>query len=274
MRIMTFDAVRAAASIVATPAMIASVDVTNLNNASRSRIARAVGTTQSIVYTWTLSRQISGVAMGGHNLSPSATWRIRLYADAAQTQLLYDSGATLANPPKPFESLLWGEDPLGATIFEGWEHRWASLWFSQVLAQSMIVDFADPANEDGYIELTWLLADLYQEFEPEYGIEPKWNDTSRQRRTVGGSLVAEPGAQFRSLSMEMKLMRETERQRLSELSRKQRLLGDIFISVYPEEVWPAALRRDNEMLAKITEMPGMPHTSSNRHSSRLVVQES
>lgn len=274
MRIMTFDAVRAVASIVATPPMISTLDVSNLNTASRSRVARSTTTTQSITYTWGLSKQISGVAMGGHNLSASATWRVRLYSDAAQTLLLYDSGATLANPPKPFESLLWGEDPLGATIFEGWDQRWSTMWFSQVLAQSMVVDFSDPANEKGFIEVAWLLADLYQDFEPEYGLESKWNDTTQQKRTEGGSLVAEPGAQFRSLSMEMKLMRETERQRLSELSRKQRLLGDIFISVYPEEVWPASLRRDNEMLAKITEAPGLSHTSSSRHSSRLSVQES
>jgi len=69
--------------------------LSNLQTADIAQVARSTNAANSstiINFNLGSIQPIGGVAFGPANLSPGATWRLRLYSNAAMTVLTYDSG--------------------------------------------------------------------------------------------------------------------------------------------------------------------------------------
>lgn len=97
----------------------------------------------------TFNLELSGVEVGvvaliGHNLTTTATWRVRLYSDLGTT-LVYDSGTINA----------WDVSAEDALIYPTTTYHFAD---DNYTVQYITVDVTDSGNGDGYLEFGRMFA--------------------------------------------------------------------------------------------------------------------
>ena len=240
------------ATLSASPAFSSSTPVSNLQDQSREKVGRTTGlSTQTIDVTLASPRMISAAVIYRGNFTSEATWRVKVYDDAALTTLLYDSGDSYLAAPMPLGDLDWGVDPLGASLFDGWGYTFAALWFTPVLGGFVRITLSDASNPDGYMEASRLFIGKY--FQPtgmpSPGLSLEWRDTSEQSRTDGGTLRTEAGTKYRALTLSGALMPETDRAALGTMLREAGLSGDVYISVFAGD--GDARERDYQLQAKL-----------------------
>jgi hypothetical protein len=234
--------------------MSGSLPVTNLQDASRAKVARSTSTAdQDIKGTWSESRLLSALALTQHNMTSASTWRLRLFANANWTSLVYDSAAIGAVPAKALGDLEWGVDPLGASVFTGWGRAFSALWFAPVAAKSFILTLSDVDNPAGYVEAARLFIGRHiePEFNCDYGLALGWRDTTAQIRTDGGTLRSDAGVQYRALEFDLSWLTGSERARWMDIGRQVGRRRDVFVSCYPGAA--GAKERDYAMAAKLTQ---------------------
>jgi hypothetical protein len=274
MRILAINA-GDTATLVATPAMVATLPVSNLQTQYREQVARSVNCdSQLIEASWTAPTILSCVCLYRTNFSSTATWQVDIYTDATMSTLLYTSGSLYASRPKALGELLWGFDPLGATLYTGFGSTISTLWFTPVIATYMRIVVQDPANKDGYLQAARLFTGQYFEpsaVAPEAGATLAWNETTVNNRTEGGTLRSEPGTSYRVLSLKLGLMIAADRVRISDMLRITGMKGDGFISVFPNT--GDALERDHQMQFKFTKLNPISITNYFRYESQLDLEE-
>ena len=274
MRILAVNSADSAA-IVATPVMVASLPVTNLQNQYRERVARATRCdAQLIELTWGQPTAFSMACLYRNNLSNTAQWRVQIYTDTSMSTLLYDSGLVLAANPKPLGDLVWGLDPLGATLYTDWPYNVSTLWYSLVIGQYMRVTINDPASADGYIQASRLFVGSY--FEPQFvGPEPgatmSLKESTITVRTEGGTRRAEPGSSYRVASVRLGLMEATDRARLFDILQRVGLRKDTFMSIFPAQ--GNALERDHQMQCNLQTLDPATITNFFRYEQTLNFEE-
>lgn len=243
------------ATLSASPAAVSTLPVTNLQLSPRGKISRFTGlATQDIDGTLPSSRLVSGFVLYRHNLTTSATCRLRLYSDVAMTTLIYDTGAFVALPGKALGELDWGIDPLGASVFTGWGEAFTQLWFTPIKIRAFKITLTDAGNPDGYIDVGRLFLGPFLEplINIEFGtLQLGWSEGSTQTRTGGGSLRTDssPAGPYRCLTMSLNGLNEGERSRFVDFQRTTGLRKDFFVSVFPEQ--GGALERDHAMVGKL-----------------------
>lgn len=263
-----------AATLTASPAMVASLPVTNLQDISRARVARTTSTVaQTIKGTWNAVKVISALALMRHNLTSASTWGLQLYSDAAWATLAFDSGTVNAVPAKSLGDLEWGVDPLGASLFTGWALAFSSMWFGAIRAQSFVLTIADASNPAGYLEATRLFIGRY--LQPTYnfswGIKLIWKEDTTQERTEGGTLRSDGFDPYRRMAFKLDQLTASDRPKFLEWARKDGLRNDVFISAYPGD--GTSLERDHSMAAKLVASAEISRGSVNAFDSEYVVEE-
>jgi hypothetical protein len=227
-----------AATLSASPALVSTLPVTNLQDSRRAKMARTTSTAQQVITGDLAATGVcSAAALWRHNLSPAGTWRIELFTAAAQGGTkIYDSGAVLAYTAKCLGDLFWGSDPLGASVFTGWAFRYSVLWFPPVSALSFRLTLTDAANPDGYMQAARLVLGYYlmPAVNVEFGPEISWVDNSKQVRMDGGSLHTEAVEPYRELNVELAWLADVERAQWLEIARVTGKRGDVLVSLYPE----------------------------------------
>lgn len=149
-----------------------TLPLVNLQSRIFSDVAQTAVLTPSITATFTDFKSIGTVALAAHNLSETATIRIRFYSDAAKTTLLLDSGF-VAVWPRVFDSL---QLPWEANNFWLGTPSYADTKiFTQLFTyhadrnyfiKCVQIDITDSSNPDSYIEAGRLF--LAATFEPQY----------------------------------------------------------------------------------------------------------
>lgn len=119
--------------------------LTNLQNYLLPVKARTDAETTTQITLTIPARTISAIALAAHNLTTTATWRIRLYSDAGGTVLVYDSGVINA----------WDVDVDTAAVLPPLSFHFADDAYS---VQVIVIDIEDDANGDGYLEFGRLIA--------------------------------------------------------------------------------------------------------------------
>lgn len=262
------------ATLTASPSLVTTLPVTNLQSPSRALVARSTSTSaQDIKGTWSASRIISAAALVRHNLTSSATWQLRLYSDAAWTTLIYDSGAVVACKPKALGDLEWGVDPLGASLFTDWDHAFSSMWFAPVAARSFVITLTDTTNADGYVQASRLFIGRYLEpqINFDYGFRLQWLENTRQERTDGGTLRSDAQDPYRRMSFRLAALSTSDRPKFMEWARRDGLRNDVFISAFPEN--GSALERDHAMAGKLVASPEVAGDFVNNFTGEYVVEE-
>lgn len=263
------------ATLSVSPAVVSTLREQNLQSVERARIMRTTSTAaQTILGTWSGAKVISAVALTRHNLTSSATWRLKLYSDSAWTSLVYDSGEVIAVMPKALGDLEWGVDELGASLFSDWDHAFSVMWIDPVTAGSFRLILTDASNPDGYFQASRLFIGRY--LEPSlpftYGtIECAWVDDSTQERTDGGTLRTDESEPYRRMSWSLDWLSVVDRPRFMEWARRDGKRSDVFVSAYPEQA--NALERDHSMAAKLIEAPRISQNYPDNFAADFVVEE-
>lgn len=240
------------ATLGASPAMVTTLPITNLQSESREELARTTSlASQSITCTWAGAQLISGVVLYRGNFTSAATWRIKVYDTSAMGVLLYDSGSQFLAPPKPLGDIAWGFDPLGVSLFTGWGYTFSTLWFPVVTGAYMTIQIDDAANPAGFMQASRLFVayELDTKELPQKGAGFKWDDTSKQTRTDGGTLRTEAGVSYRSITFSGRVTKESTRSALAEMQRLNGLRKDMYLSLTPEMF--NAFARDHQAQVKL-----------------------
>lgn len=262
------------ATLTASPSLVATLPVENLQDVARARVARSTSTAaQDFKGTWSTSRLLSAAALVRHNLTSAGTWRLRLYSDAAWTTLVYDSGAVVACPPKALGDLEWGIDPLGASLFTNWALAFSSMWFAPVAAKSFTLTLTDAANPAGYLEASRLFVGRYLQptYNMAWGFKLSWVEASSQERTEGGTLRSDGQEPYRRMSFKLADLTASDRPKFQEWSRRNGLRTDAFVSAFPENA--NAQERDYAMSAKLIASPDMEGDYLNNFTAEYVLEE-
>tara|TARA_R110000803_G_scaffold208889_1_gene277941 strand:+ start:28 stop:861 length:834 start_codon:yes stop_codon:yes gene_type:complete len=241
------------ATLSASPALVSTLPVTNLQDPTRARIARTTSLAQQQILGNLTSLQIvNSLVLWRHNLSATATWKLELFSGANQSgTTVYDS-TSLAVQLKSLGDLEWGVDALGATVFSDWSLAYSVLWFDAVGAASFRLTLTDPNNTSAYMEASRLMLGRY--FSPavnaDYGLGLSWVDESTQIRTAGGTLRTDAGVVYRQIAFDLSALSESERPKFIEIMRLSGKRKDLFVSVFPEA--GGEKERDYAFVAKIT----------------------
>lgn len=271
---MIFNNVGDVAAIAASPAMVTTLPVSNLQTESREDVARTTSTaTQSVTLTWSTAQLFTGCVLYRGNFTTAATWRVQIYDTSAMGSLLYDSGVQNLNPAKTLGDLDWGSDPLGVSLFTGWGFTYSRLYFTQVTAAYAVITLTDVANPDGYMQASRLFMGTYIEptYMPVQGAFLQWQETTKLARTDGGTLRSEPGANYRKLTVQGKFLPEKDRIALSNLMRTNGMRNDIFIDPFPTQY--NALARDWAMQGKLVALDPMAIPTYGAHDVQLQFEE-
>jgi len=272
MRLITINEADSAA-ITAVPAAVATMPATFLQEPSRKRMRCMTISNQVLQLVWPSTRIFSAMALLRHNLSGAATWRVQIWADAAATTLVWDSGAGPACPGKALGDLFWGIDPLGSSVFTGWAYAFSVLWFTPVAGQAMTITLDDPTNSDGFLAASRLFAGNYLETAdgPSMGMKLKWSEGSKQRRSDGGTLRTDATESWRVLSFSLDWLSKSDRPKFLEVGRRVGKRKDIFVSVYPGE--GGALERDYTMQGKFVSDLDITLASPIRYALPIQIEE-
>lgn len=188
---------------------MASAPLTNLQAPELAYKARSVNCTQDatqFLVDLTTPQSILSVALPGrHNLTLNATMSVKLYSDAALTQLVAQASTTVAT------TYNWGALPYGSSSwFDGKITSEAARFFPQPafvifstaqIARYVLVQINDTANPANYVELSRLcICPGYQpSLNVKYGAQAVINDPSVLTKTLGGRRAVDLRPKFRSI---------------------------------------------------------------------------
>lgn len=236
----------------------ATLPVTNLQLEGRARVARTTNATgtKTINGNFAGTTLCSALVLYGHNLSGTATWRLRLYAGTNQTgTVTYDSTTLTPQTVVGWGAFQWGVESWGSYIFRDWEQPFYSLFFADTYALSFKLELTDSLNPAGYLQAGRLIMGRYLSpyYNASYGLSLSWDTTSQQRRTLGGSVRTDRRATFRRLSFDLEALAAGERALWLDLARSMSLHKEMFVSVYPGV--GGELERDHSILCKFGQVP-------------------
>ena len=263
------------ATLSASPALVTTLPVTNLQNVSRCGVARTSSTAdQEILGTWSADRCLSHCTLYRHNLTSDGTVQLELFSGASQTgSLLYDSGAVDAHPIKALGDMDLVYDPLATSVFTGWEWAFTSIWFDALWCRSFRLTLSDGSNAAGYLQASRLV--LGRHFEPlnnfSYGVEMAWDEGTQSSRTEGGSLRSENTESFRRIKFSLNRLNDGERARVTELTRVLGRRKDFFVSCYPTV--GGAKERDYSAVCKFSSIPPLVHPVYGVYAAQFQVEE-
>ena len=266
------------ATLSCSPAEVAALPVTNLQDQTRGKVWRSNGviSAQHIYGDLAGYQNCSALALVRHNLTATGTYRLRLYDQTGQAgTLLYDSGTvTLGGTILGWGAFDWGTDPWGAGSLQDWPVPYFVVWFDTVNALSFDLQLDDTANPDGYLEASRLVLGHY--FEPEVnagaGLEMAWMEQSKQSRTEGGTLRTDERDPYRRFALHLPRLTAAERTTLLDRLRRAGLRNDIFLSCAPQ--MDSDLERDYTGLVKLTSTPGMVADLPGNFKTELIFEES
>lgn len=254
----------------------ATLPVANLQVEGRARVARTTNATgtKTINGNFAGTTLCSALVLYGHNLSGTATWRLRLYNGANQTgTVVYDSTTLTPQTVVGWGAFQWGAEPWGSYIFRDWEQPFYSLFFSEVYAVSFRLEITDTGNPAGYLQASRLIMGRYLTpyFNAAYGLALSWDTNSVQRRTLGGSVRTDRRATFRRLAFDLETLDAGERALWLDLARSVSLHREMFVSIYPGV--GGELERDHSLLCKFSQVPASNLPVPERWSMKLELIE-
>lgn len=210
-------------------------------------------------------RPLSVLAILAHNLSAAATVRARVYRDAQQTDLIYDSGwANVWPVVYGLDDVVWGNDNFWNRRLTEEDRRTytplMTLFFAdRLLGSSVHVELVDTGNLDGAISLgRVILADVWQPlYNVNLGIRHGY-DTGTEITAAGDPARTEYARRVtpkRTVNFQLGNLSEDEAfLRMHRLQRTQDIVGEI-LYVYSTRPSPSNFART--MVARQTELDGI-----------------
>ncbi len=256
-------------TLSASPAVVGTMPVTNLQTTARGRKMRTTNlSSQDIKGTSSFGKAVQACILYNTTLSSNSTVRFRLYSDNAWTTLVYDSGVINVFSIQSLGSygVNWGFTPLGASVFAGWGNPYVTIWMpNQLVGASFTLTVTDVGNPAGYWDASRLVVGpiLTPQNNIEYGVATHWQDNDVQYRTGGGSLRTDVAPEGSFRVAKFSLDRATAQDRIA-FFEFQRTIGrrkDFFVDIMPDQ--GGEVERDFSMMAKNVEINDMVWTDFN-----------
>lgn len=241
------------ATLTASPAVVATLPVTNLQIAPRSKVLRTTSTADQVINGDMGAAFVAdGFSLARHNLGTQATVKLRLFDGANQTgSVVYDSGDVAVSEPIAAGVFILGVDAWGdkaSDIDVIFTH-----WFTPTAYRSFEITLSDAANPDGYLQAgrMFLGLSLAPEINYAWGAKLEWVEDTKLERTAAGSLRSEGVQPFRRFSIDLNHLTVSDRERFSAAFRRIGKRQDILIAGYPGA--PGAQAIDYTLVAKLTQ---------------------
>jgi hypothetical protein len=229
----------------------ASYPLTNIQNKLIGRVARTTNTTNtSTTFLIDLgsSKAVRLVSLINHNISLTATWRIRGHdssiAFADTGPFLYDSGQVNA----------WGSGAtavLAATITPTTCHILPGI----VAARYWRIDVLDTANTNGYVSMGRIfIGPVWQPtYDMELGMNLGWDTNTTQQKALSGSKYFQRRKPYRVASFTLNVINEDEAmQKAFEIDRMAGIDKEVFWVFSATDALYATQRRFLGTLRQLT----------------------
>lgn len=266
LRYMTKNAL-SGVTLGASPALVTTLAQANLLDNRRSFVARTTGLAgQAITGDFAANTTLNCAVIWAHNLSDSATWRLRLYSATGQGgSLLYDSTATA---------------PHTANLFDDWpdQRHFAVDYFSQeTTVRSFQLDLADASNPDGYMQIGELWLGQYTELSKQIlsGFDLVIDDGAKITTPPGGgtyATAAYSGGPNRQIKTQVYLNSKAARNAWATFKRQAGQTSHAWVDPFPEDA-DAQTQIDHAMLGLISGRDPTRNRVNNLYRGSLTVTE-
>lgn len=263
---------------------VPSLPLEHAQDARRAVISKTVGldpTATQFVITLPRRRRIGVLALAAHNLSTTATIRVRVYRDAQRSDELWDSGHRDAWPiVYGLEDVIWGNDNFWSRRLEESDRAsfppLSAIWFDEPqIATAVHVELSDPGNLDGAITFgrpflagTWQPRDnmsLNVQFGYDSGTE--LTEARDQARTIYADRVTPK----RTVSFDMDWLLEDEAfLRIYRLQRTEDIVGEVLFA-YSVTNTPANLTRS--FIGQLQSLDPLAQPHERYHSNTMKLLE-
>jgi len=259
---------------VSSTATAGSLTAANLLKEQKGLVWRSTTTSGTITATWTASQEVAAVILPFCNLTSTATIRVKLYTNAADTVAVLDTGVKSAGASDPQGLWDWGVQQLGANSYSYGGGSIARTWFAKTSCKKLEVIISDVDNTAGYIELSRLVVGDYWSpaYNTNYGITTGYTDTSQQQRTEAGNLMTSNGTVHKSLTFDLSWLTTTERTEMLGILRANGLRKPIFISLFPDDE-DIQKEQDYQIYGKLTTMSNINHPMYTIYATSVQIEE-
>lgn len=232
------------ASIVASSTQ-PGLSVASLLTDEPMEVHRMIGTSGSYLLSFAQPELIGGVHRPWSNDSPGSEQRIRGYADAGRTQLLFDTDWA-ACCPAPARTIRGWTPTQAASAYRFGGGAHARTWFDNVAAQYVQVDVRDPGNLQGYLECGRIVVGAWwsPEENADYGATLSEGTASKPFRNGAGTRRQIIGAKYDKQSFSLSHLTAEDRAALKRIVWANADTPFIF-SLYPDDE-DAELERDHQ----------------------------
>ena len=255
--------------------------LSNLNNSNYWEVARsATANPANTVIDIDIGsvKSLRAVALAAHNLSASASWRIKLGTTAGSSDI-YDSGnqavwAMSFGADYQWEDQFWWEGYTASDDYGNSPHLacWPLRnWYSARYARIEITDTANPA---GYVQIGKLF--IGGGVQPAIGVgydglSESWTDASELVTSASGDESFLPRRRLRQAQVRFgHLTADVEFQALYELQRRQGLSGEVLF--LPEPASIAECQRRG-FIGRLAELSPIEYPYYQRRGLALSIKE-
>ncbi len=258
-----------------------TLPLSNLAKQQPTTVARTTNDAEaSSIITANLGgrKLVNVVAVIHHNLSPAATWRVRIGNTSDYSTNLVDTGAVDAiDATGEFGEQDWGEFTWGGKPTAAELSTWnpIALYYNAngVMAQYVKIDISDTANADEYIEAGRLY--IATAFAPTdgvaYGLSTGFIDESRSVRSRGGQVFVDAVPKRRQFAFAFHSMNEAEAYTsANEIQRTKGLSGDVLVAIDADDT---TNRMRQTVYGRLTTLAPIVHSNLGHFTTDVVVEE-
>ncbi|MER2537633.1 MAG: hypothetical protein ABTQ26_00175 [Azonexus sp.] len=213
----------------------AALPLNNLLTTERAEVARstdALAASTQFNVDFGVARTIRTLALINHNLSQSATWRVKL-GTASGAGDIYTSAYQAAwyipfgTGAEEWESGAWWAP--ANDEFTGHPYMSPILLTTSYLARYMTIEILDTGNTAGYVQIGRVFAGegFDPDYNPAYGLKQGWKDPSKVEVNDSGSPFFKELRRMRTVSFELPSMSLEKADVAWEMSRRSGTVKEI-----------------------------------------------
>ena len=237
---------RAPAAVLSGGSWVAQLPLANLTRREPWLVARSTGlagvATQFDADLGRL-RNLRAFALGNHNLSLAARWRLQL-GTAQGLADVYDSAwqavwaMTFDGDLLEWESVSFWEGAVDdPAAYQGYPYAALHVLPDWANARWLRVLIDDAANPDGYVQLGQLFAGggFQPRWSASYGLSDQWTDPSLLTASESNYMFGDVRRRRRSVKFSTEFLSATEGAIAHELQRRQGVWGQVLWVPYPDD---------------------------------------
>lgn len=263
---------------------IATYPATNTYLQQPSKVWRSTSTSASLTRNLANPYRISAVCITGYNATKDATFRVRIGNDPTFAVTKYDSGTLRMWEPSFATTGLYAEeaDSEGyptAELIELLRYcgenprtvRWVT--FTEVNAQHIKIDFDDPTNERGLIEVAYVYCGIHVKVKPDqvYGWSLVPVGNSRIKKSASGSVWTD--VFYRQVIAQANFASQTEANTLAFFNFLAGYLGrtrEFIVSFQPDNL---PRKQFFSLFGKFQQVPQITNIALRTYNNELIIEE-